>query len=116
MNQEQLNRLRDTLEEQYQDLLRITADASESTRPVELDQACIGRLSRMDAIQGQAIALETQRRRAIQLSRIRAALGRIERDEYGFCVACDEPIAPARLETDPATPLCIGCAARRENG
>jgi len=116
MTPDQLNRFRERLERQREDLLRIAADASESTRPVELDQACVGRLSRMDAMQGQAIALETQRRREVQLGRIRTALIRIEHDEFGLCVTCDEPIAPARLETDPATPLCIGCAARREYG
>lgn len=87
----------------------------ESTRsdraPVELDQQSVGRLSRMDAMQGQAMALETERRRSIELTRIEAALSRMEEGEYGYCVSCGEPIGVKRLELDPAVPTCIDCAA-----
>lgn len=77
-----------------------------------LDTQRVGRLSRMDAIQQQAMEEETGRRRGQEIARIDAALKRIEDGDYGYCTACDEPIAPKRLENDPATPLCIACAAR----
>ncbi len=79
--------------------------------PVELDQQSVGRLSRMDALQVQAMAQETSRRRAAELRRIAAALARMEEGEYGYCVECGEEIAVRRLELDPATPLCINCAS-----
>ena len=41
--------------------------ANENARPVELDQSKVGRLSRMDAMQSQAMARETQRRRKLDL-------------------------------------------------
>ncbi len=78
----------------------------------DLDQQRIGRMSRMDAMQQQAMEAETGRRRAQELSRISAALQRIEDGDYGYCTACDEPIAIKRLENDPANPLCIGCASK----
>nr|NIR61407.1 TraR/DksA family transcriptional regulator [Gammaproteobacteria bacterium] len=81
--------------------------------PVELDQQSVGRLSRMDALQVQAMAQETSRRRAAELRRIAAALARMEEGEYGYCVECGEEIAVRRLELDPATPLCINCASGR---
>jgi len=77
---------------------------------VELDQQRQGRLSRMDALQGQAMAQEAARRRRIELDRIAAALDRLEAGEYGCCVTCGEDIAPARLEADPAIPTCVECA------
>lgn len=77
---------------------------------VELDQTRVGRLSRMDALQGQAMARETARRREIELKRIAAALARLDEGEYGDCVRCGEPIAPARLRSDPAVPTCVRCA------
>ena len=49
---------------------------------------------------------------AAQLARIAGALERLEQGEYGYCVNCSEPIAPKRLELDPATPLCVNCAGR----
>ena len=78
--------------------------------PVELDQQRVGRLSRMDALQGQAMAQETARRRAVGLQRIDAALARLDAGTYGYCARCDEPVEPARLALDPATPLCMECA------
>lgn len=80
---------------------------------VVLDQTTVGRLSRMDALQNQAMQLETERRREIEIKRIDAALKRIEDDEFGYCVSCDEEIEKKRLESDPATPLCVDCASNR---
>lgn len=82
--------------------------------PVELDQATQGRLSRMDALQGQAMAQEVARRREAEVKRIEAALKRIEDGGYGYCVSCDEEIQPKRLEFDPSVPNCINCARGAE--
>jgi RNA polymerase-binding transcription factor DksA len=45
-----------------------------------------------------------------ELLRIAAAIRRIDTGNYGFCVVCEEPIAPNRLEADPAVPACVDCA------
>lgn len=77
---------------------------------VTLDQQSVGRLSRMDALQGQAMARATAQRRAAQRARITAALARLAEGEFGYCTACGEPVAPARLAHDPAVPTCVACA------
>lgn len=93
-------------------LVAANAASADSRDPVELDQTSVGRLSRMDAMQQQAMALATQRRRASALLRIDAALSRIAAGDYGWCATCGESIAPGRLAQDPATPYCVVCAAR----
>lgn len=98
------------LEERRHDLEAIVESSRESRKPVELDQSRVGRLSRMDALQDQAMALETERRREIDLRRIGAALARVASGEYGYCLTCGEKIEPKRLDFDPATPVCIDCA------
>ena len=91
--------------------LQALADGSSGARkPVELDQSRVGRLSRMDAMQDQAMALETARRREIELKRIESALKRVETGEYGDCLTCGDEIAKKRLQFDPSTPVCIDCA------
>jgi len=87
----------------------------EAEKTVELDQTSVGRLSRMDALQGQAMSQESGRRRDASLQKIAAALGRLDRGEYGDCLVCEEPIALQRLEFDPAVTLCIDCARKSEN-
>ena len=89
-------------------------NGEDAARVVELDQTSVGRLSRMDALQGQAMSKEQGRRRELGLQKISAALRRIEAGDYGDCLACDEPIAIKRLTLDPAATLCISCASARE--
>lgn len=96
-------------------LLGIADSGEAAAQPVELDQTRVGRVSRMDAMQAQAMAVESERRRHVELARIAGALKRIEIGDYGYCVSCDEPIAKERLRVDPAAPLCIVCAGNAEN-
>ncbi|MEM7003204.1 MAG: TraR/DksA C4-type zinc finger protein [Pseudomonadota bacterium] len=77
---------------------------------VELDQSKVGRLSRMDALQGQAMAQAAQVRRQQSLKLVELALQRLAAGEYGDCVDCEEPIDPRRLAVDPLARRCIQCA------
>lgn len=104
----------DILQAWKADLLALKAMAADSTAPVTLDQQSVGRLSRMDAMQQQAMAQAQDRKRDQDLLRIEAALMRVRDDEYGYCVECGDEIAAKRLAIDPAATLCIGCASLNE--
>ena len=82
---------------------------------VELDQSRVGRLSRMDAMQQQAMGQASKRRLRLQIQSIDAALARIEANKYGDCAHCGETIAGARLRADPAVVLCIECATQADS-
>jgi len=96
------------------ELLGLQQTGRSAAGTVELDQSKVGHLSRMDALQAQAMSQEGERRRELELQRIKAALKRLEEGEYGYCRECDEPIARQRLELNPAVALCISCAERME--
>ncbi len=96
-----------------EELLSVSETRDASTATVVLDQSSVGRLSRMDALQQQAMAQSTRQRTELALRRIEAALRRCDEGSYGDCMECDEPIDPRRLELDPAAPLCIACAEAR---
>jgi len=81
---------------------------------VELDQARQGRLSRMDALQGQAMSQATELRRQQELQNIATALERIDTGDYGYCEQCGEQIIAARLEIEPAVSLCVQCAEKSQ--
>lgn len=85
-------------------------ETADSRKPVELDQQSVGRLSRMDAMQGQAMAEAAQARRKARAALVEAALRRIEDGDYGYCIDCGEPVGTRRLEVDPAFSRCIRCA------
>lgn len=110
MDAETLGFFRTRLEEDLAALDAEDALGAEGQKTVELDQQSVGRLSRMDALQGQAMAKATQARRAASRTRIKAALARMDEGEFGYCIDCGEEIAPKRLELDPTVPTCITCA------
>jgi DnaK suppressor protein len=105
--------MRERLLARQQELQALAASSADARKPVELDQTSVGRLSRMDAMQGQAMALETEQRRKNELTKIDSALIRMNEDEYGYCLSCGEEISPKRLDLDPAIATCIDCASSR---
>ena len=107
--------MRDRLLKLREQLRAIAATGEESAAVVELDQSKVGRLSRMDAMQAQAMAQASGQRREAMLRNIEAALKRIDDGDYGFCRDCDEPINPKRLEFDPTALRCIDCESKRES-
>ncbi|HJN03563.1 MAG TPA: TraR/DksA C4-type zinc finger protein [Alphaproteobacteria bacterium] len=91
-------------------LTKAGVDTRAARAPVQLDQQTVGRLSRMDAMQVQAMDRAQEARRQTRIRMIDDALKRIESGDFGACVSCGEEILPARLEGDPAVPVCIDCA------
>ena len=104
-----LSAFRDRLIARRRERLDLVNSSADSRKPVELDQTRVGRLSRMDALQNQAMSLEAERRRKAELLRIEASLKRIEAGDYGYCVTCGEQIPLRRLELDPTLPTCVHC-------
>jgi DnaK suppressor protein len=98
-----------TLAEQLQETL---ADRSR-TETVDLDLP-IGRLSRIDAIQQQAMAEAERRRAGLRLEAVQAAISFFEEGDYGFCKACGEDMPWGRLKARPETPLCVTCLSQYE--
>ena len=109
MSEAQIDKFRQRLLQLRAELLSSAESYREATRPVELDQARVGRLSRMDALQGQAMAQESARRREAHLVRIEGALQRIEAGGFGYCYVCGQEIGLRRLEADPTATRCIAC-------
>ncbi len=91
------------------------ADEDPTAVPVKPDNA-IGRLSRVDAMQQQQMAVETRRQREALRSRLERALSLIESGDYGTCPRCEEDISTKRLEAMPDAIFCISCAEAIEKG
>ena len=87
---------------------QLTANA-DTAKPVKLDQTSVGRLSRMDSMQSQAMAQAARQGLEVRLSQCDNALQAIERGEYGFCRLCEEPVGARRLDAKPEAPFCLEC-------
>lgn len=101
--------IRALLESELAKLLRSIGISEEATRTVELDQTAVGRLSRMDSLQSQAMAKGLAEREQVRLVHLRRALERIDTDAFGVCEECDTEIEFGRLLVFPETPTCPAC-------
>jgi DnaK suppressor protein len=99
------------LRKELEDLLQASAATVNDRKPVELDQQSVGRLSRMDAMQQQAMAAAQDSRRHGRIRAVEAAIQRIDAEEFGWCDSCGEFIGQRRLELDPTIMRCRDCAA-----
>jgi DnaK suppressor protein len=107
-----LNYFKELLEERLAALQAGRAAQIKEGAPVALDQSCVGRLSRMDAMQQQAMAQATGQRAEIEAQQLRAALSRWHSGDYGYCAQCEEEIGEGRLRVEPGNLLCIDCARK----
>ena len=107
-------RWRPRLEAELEELLTSSRTSSEDRAPVNLDQQSVGRLARMDAMQVQAMAQASERRRQARIAVLRKALQRLADGEYGWCEACGEPIPEGRLDVDATARHCVACAGGKE--
>ncbi|MFZ1007167.1 MAG: TraR/DksA family transcriptional regulator [Candidatus Sulfotelmatobacter sp.] len=55
------------------------------------------------------LAIRTLERESTSLMQVGAALKRIDHDEFGICLECDEPISIKRLAAVPWAAYCLEC-------
>jgi DnaK suppressor protein len=76
--------------------------------------AAIGRLSRLDSMQAQQMALAGKHRLEEERARLIEAQHRIDTGTYGRCLLCGGDIAGERLEYQPDAVTCVPCLNRRK--
>ena len=94
------------LEEQRERLQRIH-------RPVDIDNDG----DETDEVQANIqidLANQFVELNGVKLSLIKEALDRINNNEYGICVDCEEAIPEKRLLANPYYLTCVSCAEARE--
>ena len=115
LTQSQIDDLTGRLQELAGDLVQQLDRGEASAATVQLDQTLVGRVSRMDAMQQQSVAVSTLKRASQRLQRVNAALKAVTENNYGFCRRCDEPIGYKGLEAQPEANLCINCQDKADN-
>ena len=109
MSKTKLSEFKILIEDKLKELRKEDELGKVSQQIVELDQQSVGRLSRMDALQSQAMAQAQKRRRNAMQVVLQAALKRIDEGEFGFCDDCGDEIGQSRLMANPIITKCISC-------
>ncbi|RJS92708.1 RNA polymerase-binding protein DksA [Salinisphaera sp. Q1T1-3] len=61
-----------------------------------------------------SLELRTRDRERKLIRKIDQAIGRVDRDDYGFCDTCGMEIGIRRLEARPTATLCVDCKSLDE--
>ena len=101
--------IKSQLEQLVSELEQSIEDVKPSSQPVELDQQAVGRVSRIDAIQQQQLQLASLQRMKQRLGMVKEALERIDSEDFGLCLKCEEPIGIDRLKARPESQACMEC-------
>lgn len=113
LSSEQCAELGGMMRQACHELEELLASSSASSQPVALDEP-IGRLSRVAAMQQQQMAIASRQGQTQRLQLLRNAMRAMEREDYGNCRLCEEPIGYQRLKVRPETPFCLACQGRSE--
>jgi len=116
LNQDEHKQFQVLIDTRLDEITRATIDANANAGTVILDQSSVGRLSRMDAMQQQAMASGLQATLQREKLRLEAARTRLAKGIFGICCQCGELIAKPRMEADPGTPFCATCQNNLEEG
>jgi len=108
LSTEQLSELYELIEATITDCEEKLANPNLETGTVDLDES-IGRLSRMDSLARQQMAIASKKRLESVMKRSRLALTSIQDGTYGTCQDCGENIPYPRLKNSPCAALCIQC-------
>ncbi len=108
-----LGSIEERLRVELAEVLAALVNVTDSASIVALDQSAVGRVSRGDALQQQAIAISRQQRLDIRRRKLVAALNRLAAGSYGMCCECEVTLDQARLDSDLAVVFCIDCQEDR---
>lgn len=114
LNSAQLKQLIDLLEKQKVELQQQLENTEADSQPVTLDQQSVGRVSRIDAIQQQQMALASREHNKNLLIAVNKSLNRVNNEEYGYCLECGEAIGFKRLQVQPYAEFCLDCQSAKE--
>ncbi|MBK6577832.1 MAG: TraR/DksA C4-type zinc finger protein [Sandaracinaceae bacterium] len=113
MKKSEITRLRKILEEKRESVIRRARETMENDMALDVNELP----DEMDLASSeymQSFTLRLRGRERVLLQKIDVALKKMETDEYGMCVECEEPISVKRLEARPETELCIRCKEDQE--
>ena len=88
--------------------LHEVSQLQEKTKPIAPD-CSLGRLTREEMMIEQQIYIHSLHKLEIRLKKLKYALDKVDKEEYGICMECEEEMAFARLMLLPESSHCVVC-------
>ncbi len=109
MNKKQLSEIEDRINEEIAKTEKLIVDYKEMTKPIAPENA-IGRISRMDAINNKSVAEAALHQAEDKLGKLKLMLTQIDKEGFGICAKCKQPIPIGRILLMPHSRFCVNCA------
>ena len=109
MNTKEKQELRERIHSEIESATEQVIELKEMTKPIVPD-AAIGRISRMEAINNKSVNELLLSKTEAKLQKLETSLAFIDRDDYGLCRVCKQPIPLGRLMMVPESDKCVDCA------
>jgi DnaK suppressor protein len=111
MTNEERIALKQKISEEIEQTKEKIISLEELTKPIGPENS-IGRVSRMDAINNKSVAEAALRSAKQKLSKLKIAVTKVDKPDFGICVFCENPIPAGRLMYMPESTRCVRCADR----
>jgi len=106
------NKQKDTIKSKIeQELLFLNSEIGQlatKTQPIAPD-CSLGRLTREEMMIEQQIYQHSLSEAQIRVNKLKFALSKVDKEEYGICQECEEEIAYERLLLLPESSHCVAC-------
>lgn len=108
MNSVQQQKIKDKITQDIELIQKEIIELKEKTKPISPDVS-IGRLTRQEMIQEQQVNMHALNEVNIRLNKLTYASKKIDKDNYGICMECEEDILFERLMLVPESSHCVSC-------
>ena len=108
MTFKQTKLIKNKIEEDLLSMQHEVNELKEKTKPITPD-CSLGRLTRQEMIQEQQINEHALHEAEIRINKLKYALQKIDKDDYGICDECEENILFDRLMILPESTHCVAC-------
>ena len=111
MNKQQRNEARGSIKKSIEETHKDISRLKELTKPISPENA-IGRVSRMDAINNKSVNEAALRNAINKLALLESALQRVNNEDFGLCIRCNNEIPIQRILLIPQSNRCVHCASK----
>lgn len=108
MNLSQLQEIKNQITQAIELINKEITSLEEKTNPITPD-CSLGRLTRQEMIQEQQVYIHALNEARIRLNKLTYADKKVDKEDYGVCMECEEDILFERLMLVPESSHCVSC-------
>lgn len=116
MEKQELEQFKEKLLQKKSELINLVQKSESYGREVESEEESKDYIDKASSSYAKEFLFRKSNSDRQLLQMVLEALKRIDNEEYGICMNCEEPVEQKRLEAVPWARLCLACQELQEKG